>query len=265
MANQSDRNKNRAVGSARAKLAPQPMANPNYHVMPSIRQQYVIEPTFVTKETPLVANNNVGSAARENTLADYQPKKEDTTKKWKRKKRAANAVIGIIALAASLAVLLPYVLGFLGKSLDAPIVLSFSTFNSIGALVEGVPQVISLGIFQPESNGVLVTLVPHAILAIGILAVAINAIKSVFALLFMKKPVKYTTGATVNLVCVLAILIASLVGAPLIRINQVDFMADVVYGYANSELFTLVAFAVAYSLVSAICALINRDKCGYLK
>lgn len=264
MANQSDKNKYRAVGNASARLAPQPMANPNCHVMPSIKQNYVIEPTFITKETPLMANTS-GAVAKENTRADYQPKSEDATKKWKRQRRGLNAVGGIIALVASLVVLLPYVLGFLGESLDAPIVLSFSTFNSIGALVDGVPKVISLGIFTPESNGVLVTLVPHVILAIGILAVAINAIKSVFALFISKKTVQYTTGAKVNLFCVLAIFIASLVGAPSIRINQVDFMADVIGNYANSEVFTLVAFALGYLLVSAICALINRDKCGYLK
>lgn len=266
MANQLERNKNRTVDNAGRKTASLPTASSDCYMMPPIMQPYVIEPTFVNQPTaPQKVANAVSNEAKDSTEDDYQPKREDQTKKWKRKRRALNAVSGIIALVASVIVLLPYVLGYLGSDVSLPITMSFSTFNSIGALVQGIPQVISLGIFTAESNGVLVTLVPHIILAIGILAVAINVIKSVFALLFMKKPVEYRKGTRVNLVCVLAILVASLVGAPAIGIKQIDFMADVVNGYASSELFTLLAFAIAYSLVSVICTLINRDKRGYLK
>lgn len=261
-----ERKNNRTVENAgKRNNTSLPVANSNCFVMPSIMQPYVIEPTFVNPPTQTKVAQASSEETRESTLDDYQPKKEDATKKWKRKKRALNIVGGIIALVASLAVLMPYVLGYLGTDTSFPIDISFATFNSIQALVEGVQQVISLGFFTPESNAVLVMLIPHIILAIGILAVAINVIKSVCALLFVKKPVKYTKCAIVNLVCVLAIFIASLVGAPSIGINKIDFMADVVNGYASSEHFTLLAFAVGYTLVSAICTQINRDKYGYLK
>lgn len=266
MAKQLERNKNRTVENAGKHTASLPTANSDCYIMPSIMQPYVIEPTFVNQPTQApVAQPVQNSEAKDSTLDDYQPKKEDMAKKWKRKKRALNSIGGIIALVASLVVLMPYVFGFFGTEASLPIVVSFDTFNSIRALWDGVPKVISLGIFTPESNGILVTLVPHAILAIGILAVAINVIKSIFALLFVKKPVKYTKCAIVNLLCVLAVFIASLVGAPLIGINKIDFMADVINGYASSEYFTLLAFAIGYLLVSAICTLINRDKYGYLK
>lgn len=263
MANQFGRKKNRKVDNEI--YASQQLVNSGYR-MPPIMQEYVIEPKFIFSDTPTQMANGANKNARQNTTrSDYQPAKEDKTNKWKRQRRALNIVTGALALIASLIVLLPYVLGFFGTSATRPIVLSFSTFNSIRALWDGVPKVFSLGLLTPESNTVLVSLVSHVILAIGILAVAINTIKSICALLFVKKPVKYLKGACVNLICALIILIISLVGAPYIDVVKVDFMTDIIKGYASSELFTLLAFALAYTIVCIICSLINRDKYGYLK
>lgn len=260
MASQFGRNKNRKVDNVSNQWVDE-----GCHWMPPIMQEYVIEPKFIFKESsvPVVSRGNRNSY--ENTRSDYQPAKEDTTNKWKRQRRALNIVTGAIAFIASLIVLLPYVLGFFGTTASRPIVLSFSTFNSIRELWEGIPKLIQLEFSSHAFNTIMARLVPHIILAIGILAVVVNMIKSVFALLFVKKPVKYTKAAIVNLVCVLIMLIISLVGAPLIGVDKVDFMADIIYGYASSELFTLLAFAVGYTLVGLICSIINRDKYGYLK
>ena len=103
------------------------------------------------------------------------------------------------------------------------------------------------------------------ILTIGILAVLINAIKSLFALFGAIKPAKYGWGAFVNLVCVLAIFVAALVGAPAIGIDKIDFMADFIHGFKASELFTLMTFGAGYTIICALLALVNRDKFGYLK
>lgn len=54
-------------------------------------------------------------------------------------------------------------------------------------------------------------------------------------------------------------------GAPSIGVDKIDFMADFIHGFKTSELFTLLTFAAGYVIVCKLIALINRDKCGYLK
>ena len=49
MAEKINKNKNRSVDDAGIRLAPSPIDNAAYHVMPTVMQQYVIEPTIVTK------------------------------------------------------------------------------------------------------------------------------------------------------------------------------------------------------------------------
>lgn len=105
MADKFNKNKNRSVDDAGIRLAPPPINNAAYHVMPTVMQEYVIEPTIVNKETPDSDSRRIGS-----TVDDVQPKREEVNKKWKRGKRAKNMASGIIALVASVAVLLPYVL-----------------------------------------------------------------------------------------------------------------------------------------------------------
>lgn len=259
MANQTSKNKNRMVDDAGVRLAPQPIVNSDYHVMPSVMQQYVIEPTIVNKQP------QEEEVARVCTKGDYQPTSEDASKKWKRKKRAVNAVSALVAFIASVAVLVPYILAYTGTVIDFPIRLATDKYNVVGALVSGVQELIAMGVTSHEAGALRSALVPHIILAIGILAVVVNMIKCVFGLLISKKQVRYTWGAWLNLACVIAIFIASLVGAPSIGIDKIDFMTDLVQGYASSELFTLIAFSIGYVVVCHVCALINRDKCGYLK
>ena len=52
MADKFNKNKNRSVDDAGIRLAPPPINNAAYHVMPTVMQEYVIEPTIVNKETP---------------------------------------------------------------------------------------------------------------------------------------------------------------------------------------------------------------------
>ena len=81
----------------------------------------------------------------------------------------------------------------------------------------------------------------------------INVIKSCFAIFGAVKPIKFVRGAVIYALCLIAILVASLVGE------------DFIFGYAQSELFTLVVSGAAYFVLCLVSAIINRDKCGYLK
>ena len=172
---------------------------------------------------------------------------------------------GIVALVASVAVLLPYVFAAVGASFNAPFKMVFDKFNVVSNLVSAFKNTAQLGWSGSEVGAIWVSAVPSLILTIGILCVIINAIKSCFAIFGAVKPVKFARGAIVNLLCVLAIFVASLAGASAIGIEQIDFINDFIHGYASSELFTLVVFGAAYVVLCTVSAIINRDKCGYLK
>lgn len=247
------------MDDAGIRLAPTPIDNASYHVMPTVVQEYVIRPQLVTEE-PTDGEKRVVS-----TIDDYQPKREDANKKWKRGKRAKNMVFGAISLVVTLLALLPYVLGVAGVKADMPFKLVLDRYDAIGNLVAAFKDTAALG-WKGDGVGVIwAHTVPDLILIIGILCLIINLIKSVYGLFGAIKPVKYAPCAIVNFCCVLAVFIASLVGAETIGIAQIDFMQDFIRDFANSELFTLVVFGGGNALVAVICALLNRDKCGYLK
>ena len=258
MADKFGKNKNRSVDDAGIRLAPSPIDNAAYHVMPAVMQEYVIEPSIVNKETP--DTRRVVS-----TIDDVQPKREEVNKKWKRGKRAKNMASGAIAFVASIGVLLPYIFGALGTSIDAPFKLVPEQFNVVANLIAAFRQTANLGWSGSEVGAIWANTVPSLILTIGILCVLINIVKSFFAIFGSIKPVRFTKGAIVNLACVVAVFVAALAGASAIGIDQIDFMQDFIHGYATSELFTLLVFGAAYLVVCMASAIINRDKCGYLK
>lgn len=260
MADKFNKNRNRSVDEAGIRLAPSPIDRAAYHVMPTVMQEYVIEPTIVNKETPDSDSRRIVS-----TQDDVQPKREEVNKKWKRSKRAKNMASGIIALITSVGVLLPYILGIVGTTISAPFKLVPDKYNVVVNWIEAFKQTAALG-WKGEGIGAIWTnMVPSMIFTIGILCVLINTIKSLFAIFGAVKPVKFVGGAMINLLCVLAIFVASLVGASQIGIEKMDFINDFIHGYNVNDLFTPMVFGAAYALVCVVCAIINRDKCGYLR
>ena len=172
---------------------------------------------------------------------------------------------GAIALIASAGVLLPYILGAIGTSANAPFTLVPDQFNIVANLISAFKRTAELGWSGSEVGAIWTSTVPTLILTIGVLCVLINVVKSVFAIFCAIKPVRFTTCAIVNLLCVVAVFIAALAGANAIGIAQIDFMKDFIHGYATSEYFTLLVFGAAYLLLCMVSAIVNRDKCGYLK
>lgn len=251
----------KGVDDAGIRLAPSPAPDSGYHVMPTVMQEFVIEPHLVTKE----AQQDGESVRAQSTANDFQPKKEDANKKWKRGKRAKNMTAGIIAFLASVAVLLPYILSAVKADAKLPFVLVSDKFNIVGHFIDAFKKAAELGWKGKEVGSIWIGMIPDIVVTIGILSVLINVIKSVFAIFGAVKPIKYNIGATVNLVCVLVIFITALVGANGLGIEKIDFMQDFIHGYRTSYLFTMLVFGAGYVLVCGICSLINRDKYGYLK
>ncbi len=251
----------KGVDDAGIRLAPTPAPNSGYHVMPTVMQEFVIEPHLVTEERP----QDSEPVRTQSTANDFQPKKEDANKKWKRGKRAKNMTTGIIAFLASVAVLLPYILSAVKADAKLSFVLITDRFNVVGHFIDAFKQTAALGWKGKEAGKIWLGMIPDIVVTIGLLSVIINMIKSIFAIFGAVKPVRYTTGAIVNLICVLAIFITALVGASGIGIDKIDFMQDFIHGYRTSYLFTMLVFGAGYVLLCGICAIINREKYGYLK
>ncbi|MDE7372962.1 MAG: hypothetical protein K2N18_02755 [Clostridia bacterium] len=262
MSDENIKSKNRGVDDAGIRLAPTPIHNSSYHVMPTIKQEFVITPRLEIEEE----ESSEDYERRTNTANDFQPKTEDMSKKWKRRKRTKNMIIGVIMLLLTLVMLLPYILGAAGAWLENfPFRFVPMRFGALHNIIEAFKYTASHGWHGADVNFLWKLMIPSIILMVGFLFLAINLIKSLFSALGTYKPVRYTSGATVYLLAVLAVFIASLVGAESIGLQKINFINDFIHGYKTSELFSLVVFAVGYFVVSLICTLIDSDKYGYLR
>lgn len=262
MSDENIKSKNRGVDDAGIRLAPTPIRNSSYHVMPAVKQEFVITPKLEIEEQ----ESREDYERRTNTANDFQPKTEDMSKKWKRRKRTKNMIIGVIMLLLTLVMLLPYILGAAGARLeDFPFRFVPVQFGALHNVIEAFKLTAKLGWHGDIVNAIWQLMIPSIILMVGFLFLAINLIKSVFSVLGTYKPIRYTLGATVYLLAVLAVFIASLVGAESIGLQKINFIDDFIRGYKTSELFSLVVFAAGYFAVSLICTLIDSDKYGYLR
>lgn len=260
MADEKIKNKNRGVDDAGIRLAPTPIHNSSYHVMPTVKQEFVIVPRIEVEKEEEEEN------VRESTTAnDFQPRTEDISKKLKRRKRSKNMIIGIIMLLITTVMLLPYILGAAGVWLeDFPFRYVPRQFGAIHNVVEAFKFTAGEGWTGAAVGEVWIKTVPDLVLIVGIIFLAINFIKSLFSILGTYKPIKYTACATVYLIAVLIVFITALVGADVVGVEKIDFMKDFIHGYKSSELFSLVVFSVGYFAVSLICTLIDSDRYGYL-
>ena len=259
MADERTKNKNRGVDDAGIRLAPTPIRNSDYHVLPSIRQEYVLEPSLHIDEPKDMPSGEISTAD------DFQPKVKDRSKRWKRQKRGKNIIFGAIMLAITVIVLLPYILAAAGQNLNLPFKFVPEKLNAIGGLVEAFKSTASYGWTGPEVKAIWLEMVPNLVLMLGIIFLVFNLIKTFCALLGAVKPVKYVANSVIYLVCVLTVLVLYLIGINACGIEQINFVNDFIKGFRTSELFSLVVFALGDVLVSVICTMSNKDRYGYIR
>lgn len=260
MPNGDNRNKNRHVDESGIRLAPTPMKNASYNVLPSIKQEFVLQPRIEIEEQESEDTRHA------TTEGDFQPKTEDKSKKWKRRKRTKNAVIGSLMLFFTLIMVLPYILGAAEVwTEEFPFRFVPKNFGALYNIVEAFKFTAQHDWTGVEVVAEWVQTIPSIVLFVGIVCLATNLIKSIFAMFFAVNPVKYIADSVIYLLCVLAMFIASLVGAEVIGIEKIDFVQDFIKGYQTSEMFSLVLFAIGYFIVSLICTLVNSEKYGYIE
>jgi len=260
MADARKQNKNKNVDDAGIRLAPSPIRNADYHVMPTVMQEFVIEPRISAPEEP----EDIERPA--STEKDFQPKKQDISKRWKRKKRSVNITVGVILLVLTLVMLLPYVLGAVGVWLeDLPFKYVPKQFGVINNIVEAFKATADAGWKGDTVKIIWIAMIPNLVLFVGLLGLVVNLIKSLVGIFGAVKPVKYTFGATLYLLTVVTVLICSLVGVPAVGLEKINFMTDFIRGYQTSELFSLIIFSLGYFILSLICTISCADRNGYIK
>lgn len=241
------------------RLAPAPIRNSDYHVLPSIRQEYVLAPTLQIDEPKDQTKGEISTAD------DFQPKVKDRSKRWKRQKRGKNIIFGAIMLVVSVLVVLPYILAAAGQTISLPFKYVPTELNAIGNIVSAVQTSAANGWQGVDVNNAWIGAVPSMVLIVGIIFVAFNVIKSLFALFGAVRPVRYIVNSLVYLACVLIVLVFYLVGVTAFGIAQIDFVNDFIKAYSTSELFSLVVFALGNLVVGFVCTKLNKDKLGYMK
>lgn len=251
--------KKKPVDEAGIRLAPAPLRSSEMNVLPPVRQDFIITPHIELNENPEQEKDS------ESTLDDYQPKKEEISKKWKRGQRGKNILTGSLILLVTVFAVLPYVLGACGVNPESlPFRYIPVRFSSVGNIIEAFRVTASEGWAGETVNQTWISAVPDLVIIVGIIALALNIIKSLYAMFAAVRQQKYTVWAAVYLVCILAVFIASLVGIPQMGIEKMDFLNDFIYNCSTCELFTMVVIALGYMVVTIAINFVGRNKQGYL-
>lgn len=251
--------KKKPVDEAGIRLAPTPLRSSEMNVLPPVRQDFIITPHIEINEK---AEQDKDSAS---TLDDYQPKKEEISKRWKRGQRGKNILTGSLVFIITIFAVLPYILGACGVD---PELLPFRyipvRFSSVGNIIKAFTVTASEGWAGDTVNQVWINAIPDLVIVVGIIALVINAVKSLYAMFAAVKQQKYAAWASVYLICILAVFIAALVGIPQMGIEKMDFINDFIYNCSTCELFTMVVIAFGYLVVTIVISSVGRDKQGYL-
>ncbi len=256
------KNKNRYVDEAGIRLAPAPLHGENVVSMPSVKQEFVITPQLHI-DAP---ENEPDQKATVTTEHDFQPKKKDISKKWKRRRKSKNVWLGIVMFVVSATILLLFALDAAGvKMNNSKFALIPDELGAIGNVIDAFKVSLKAGWSSKAAASAWLQSVPSLILIVGLIAVFVNFIKAIVGMFGAIKPRRYLPSAIVYLAAVFSVVIIYLVGAPSLGVEKVDFMTDIIKGYQTSELFSVAVFGLGYFVVSVICSLISSEKYGYLK
>lgn len=234
------------------RVAPNPQSKSDIKILPKAVQPFEFQPTI----KPL---SNEGAVT--SSVDDFQPKKRDVSKRRTRSERERNIFTAILMLFVTMAVLVPYILSAVGIKINEPFKYTFNEYNVFSHLVETIRTSSSAD--AATLKNIWFGMIPELILIVGIIALAINILKSFIGIFGARRPVKYFLGATIYLIAVLSIFIMALVGIGTLGVAKIDFVNDFIKGYATSEYFTLIVFGVGNLLFAFIVKLINPDRSGY--
>ena len=248
------------VDESGIRKAPVPLYSNSVKQLPPVRQDFVLCPSL---------ENEGGhhELVEPSTAKDFQPKIKDVSKRWKRNKRLKNFFAGLIMLLATLATLLPFILSIL-QEFGANDTLKFMFVPDDRNTVMNIYWAFdaeSGTIWQGGMEENLKMIVPDFIIAVGILALLCNLVKSIVSMCGAIKARRFTLCAMIYVISLLVVLAFHLIGWEAVGFTKWDFMEDVIHGWQSNEIVGLLITGAVGLVISLLVKIISYEKYGYLR
>ena len=248
------------VDESGIRKAPVPLYGSSVKQLPPVRQDFVLCPS-------LEADGLRESLVEPSTAKDFQPKIKDVSRGWKRNRRLKNFFAGLLMLLVTLATLLPFVLSIL-QEFGANDTLKFmfvpddrNTVMNIYWAFDG-----EFGTIWEDGQKVnMLMVIPDFIIAVGILALLCNLVKSIISMCGAIKVRRFTLCAFIYVITLLLVLVLHLIGFEKAGFVKWDFMEDVIHGWQSNEIVGLLITGVVGLICSLFAKLISYEKYGYLR
>ena len=240
--------------------APVPLYSNSVKQLPPVRQDFVLCPS-------LEADGAKENLVEPSTAKDFQPKIKDVSRGWKRNKRLKNFFAGLLMLLATVATLLPFILSicqefgandtlkfmFVPDDRNTVMNIYWAFESEMGTIWEGGREVN------------MWMIVPDFIIAVGILALLCNFVKSIISMCGAIKVRRFTLCAFIYVVTLLIVLVFHLIGWEKAGFTKWDFLEDVIHGWQSNEIVGLLITGGIGLVLSFVAKLISYEKYGYLR
>ncbi len=248
------------VDESGIRKAPVPLYGSSVKQLPPVRQDFVLCPS-------LEADGSRESLVEPSTAKDFQPKIKDVSRGWKRNRRLKNFFAGLLMLLVTLATLLPFVLSIL-QEFGANDTLKFMFVPDDRNTVMNIYWAFDseFGTIWEDGQKVnMLMVIPDFIIAVGILALLCNLVKSIISMCGAIKVRRFTLCAFIYVITLFIVLALHLIGFEKAGFVKWDFMEDVIHGWQSNEIVGLLITGVVGLICSLFAKLISYEKYGYLR
>ena len=248
------------VDESGIRKAPVPLYSNSVKQLPVVRQDFVLCPS-------LEADGSRENLVEPSTAKDFQPKIKDVSRGWKRTKRLKNFFAGLLMLLATVATLLPFILSIC-QEFGANETLKFMFVPDDRNTVMNIYWAFDseFGTIWEDGQKVnMLMVVPDFIIAVGILALLCNFVKSIISMCGAIKVKRFTLCALIYIATLLIVLMFHLIGFEKAGFAKWDFMEDVIHGWQSNEIVGLLITGMVGLICSLFAKLISYEKYGYLR
>jgi hypothetical protein len=242
------------VDESGIRKAPVPLYSSSVKQLPHVRQDFVLCPSLEA------AGDSVENLAEPSTAKDFQPKIKDVSKRWKHNRRLKNFFAGLLMFIATAVALLPFILSSV-KELGINDTFKFMFVPSARNTFMNIYNA-----FEGGATGAKVSAaIPDFIIAVGILALVCNFIKSIISMCGAIKVRRFALCSLIYVISLLIVLSFHLIGWEAAGFAKWDFMADVINKWQSNEIVGLLITVGVGLVFSLIVKIISYEKYGYLR
>ncbi|MBO5654691.1 MAG: hypothetical protein J6S32_01505 [Clostridia bacterium] len=242
------------VDESGIRKAPVPLYSSSVKQLPHVRQDFVLCPSLQS------AGESAENLAEPSTAKDFQPKIKDVSKRWKHNRRLRNFFAGLLMLLATAVALLPFILSSVNE-LGANDTFKFMFVPSTRNTFMNIYNAFAGGATGAKVSAAI----PDLIIAVGILALVCNLVKSIASMCGAIKVRRFSLCSLIYIIFLLIVLAFHLIGWEAAGFKKWDFMTDVINGWQSNEIVGLLITGGVGLVFSLIVKLISHEKYGYLR